>query len=465
MKVTVERTAPAEAVVTVEVEAERVDDAVRAALGQLSQRYVFPGFRRGKAPRNIVESFLGRDAIYREAVSRILEGTFDEAVEGEGLRPVAPADIEDEPDLVEGSPLTYRARVAVRPEVDFPDVRALEVEIAPHEVTDESVDAFIENVRRQRATLVEAEQVGEASMVRAEITTEVAGEVVEGPREGVIDVAEGDPVVTGLAAALVGSAVGETREVVWTVPEDGGQHAGEEALTRVHVLEVRDRVLPPVDETLAKALGAASVEEMRTRVRAYLAREMRTHVRQERLDKAVDVLLDAVSTVPPEPLVERQSDILWEEFLAELKRQRIPLEAYMAASGRDEAAVREGFRAQAERRAKRNIVLEALAEREGLDVGEGEIRAAAERLLGAERGRRDAKRTLSRGERTYIRDVLLREKALGFLAEIYAPWDADGEGEVSSDETGIEAATEAATEAAEAATETEAGAGAGPESD
>lgn len=435
MKVTVERTAPDEAVVSVEVEAERVDEAVRAALGHLSQRYVFPGFRRGKAPRNIVESFLGRDAIYQEALSHLVEATFDEAVDQERLRPVAAADLEGDPELAEGSPLTYRARVAVRPEVEFPDVRSLTVEVAPHAVSDADVDAFIESLRRQRAKLVEAGQVGEHSMVRAEVTTEVAGEVVEAPREGLLDMEQGDPVITGLNAALIGSPVGETREVVWTVPADNSPHAGKEALTRIRVLEARDRALPPLDEALAKALGATSVDDLRRQIRAYLVADARNRERQERLDRAVDALVDAVPSVAPEPLVERQSDILWEEFLSELRRQRIPLEAYQAAAGKDEATVRAELRPQAERRAKRNMVLEALADREGLEPVEGEIRAAADRLLGGgEKGRRDGKRTLSRGQRTYIRDVLLREKALSFLAEIYAPAGDDEAAQIVSGE-------------------------------
>jgi trigger factor len=421
VKVTVERTAPAEAVVSVEVEAPRVEQAVRTALGHLSQRYVFPGFRRGKAPRNIVESFLGRDAIYQEAISHLVESTFDEAVDQERLRPVAPADMESEPELVEGSPLVYTARVAVRPDVDFPNVRELKVEVQKREIGDGDVDTFIDSMRRQRAKLVEASQVSEHSVVRAEVMTEVDGEVVEAAREGLLDMEEGDPVITGLTEALVGSPAGETREVVWTVPEDNAKHAGKEALTRVHVLEVRDRVLPPLDEDLAKSMGATSLGELRTQAHAYLAAEARNRERQERLDQAVDALVDAVAATVPEPLVERQSDILWEEFLAELRRQRIPLEAYVAAAGKDEAAVREGFRPQAERRAKRNMVLEALADREGLEPEEGEIRAAADRLLGGEKGRRDGKRTLSRGQRTYIRDVLMREKALNFLADIHAP--------------------------------------------
>ncbi len=436
MKVTVERTAPDEAVVSVEVEAERVDQAVKAALGHLSQRYVLPGFRRGKAPRNIVESFLGRDAIYQEAISRLVESTFDEAVDQEHLRPIAPADMEEEPELVEGSPLVYKARVAVRPDLEFPDVRGLKVDVERREVGDDNVDAFIDSMRRQRARLVEADKVGEHSVVRAEVSTEIAGEVVEAPREGILDMEEGDPAIAGLTEALVGSPLGETREVVWTVPDDNPKHAGKEALTRVRILEVRDRVLPPLGEDLAKAMGANSLEDLRAQARAYLVADAQNHERHERLDRAVEALVQAIATPAPEPLVERQSDILWEEFLAELRRQRIPLEAYVAAAGKDEAAVREGFRPQAEFRAKRNMVLEALADREKLEPGEGEIRAAADRLLGGEKGRRDGKRTLSRGQRTYIRDSLMREKALNFLADIYAPVDesedadrAPGEGE------------------------------------
>lgn len=432
VNVTVERTGPDQALVAVEVEAERVDRAVADALRHLSQRYVIPGFRRGKAPRRIIESFLGKDAIYQEALSHLIDTTFDAAVEKEGLRPVGNADLEDDPNLVEGQPLAYRARVMIRPDITLDRVRDLEFETPHHEIDEAAVDSFLHDLRRQRADERDADTVGELSLVRAQVSTEVDGTVIEEPREGILDIEQGDPVITGLSEALVGTPVGETRQVVWTVPADHPEHAGKEALTRIEVLEVRDRVLPPLDEHLAKSAGAASVEDLRVKAREYLEAQMRNHIRQDRLEAAVNALSDSVEVSVPEPLVERQSDVLWEEFLVELKRQRIPLEAYVAASGRDESAVREGFRPQAERRAKRNLVLEALAEQEHLLPLEGEIRLAADRLLGrAEKGQKDGKRTLSRGQYAYVRDVLMREKALAFLTDIYAP---EEEGKASEGE-------------------------------
>lgn len=442
MKVTVERTQPDEALVTVEVEAERAQRAVEEAVRRLGQRYAFAGFRRGKAPRPIVEAFLGRDAILQEALGRLVEETFDEAVEQEGLRPVGSADLEGDPAIVEGQPLTYTARVAVRPPIELGDVRDLRVEVERREVDEQAVDAFLEEYRRQHAREREADRVGEQSLVRAEVTTEIGGEVVEGPRRTVLDMQAGDGDIAGLAAALNGSPVGETREVVWTVPATAPAHAGEEALTRIRVLGVVERELPPLDDALARHAGAESVADLRTKARAYLEAQERRREREARLDAAVDALVDRVAVAVPKPLVERQSDILWEEFALSLRQQGVPVEAYLAAANKDEAALREEMRPAAERRAKRNMVLEALAEREGLEPLEGEIAAAADRLLGRpEKGRRDGQRTLSRGQRAYIRDVLLREKALAFLADIYAPAD-EGEGEAPEGEA---EATEAAS--------------------
>ena len=422
MNVTVERTGPDEALVEIQVEAERVDRAVGEALRHLAQRYVFPGFRKGKAPRTIVESFLGRDAIYQDALQHLVEATFDEAVDQEGLRPVAGADLEEDVDLREGEPLVFKARVKVRPEIAFGPLDNLSVDVEAQPVGDEAVEAFLVSLRRQHARLKEADTVTEHAMVRAEVSTSVGGEVIEQPREGVLDMEEGDPVITDLASSLAGTAVGETREVVWTIPSDHPQHAGKEAVTRIHVLEVRDRELPALDDELARHAGAESVEDLRKRARTYLEDQERGRFQRARLDAAVNALVDRTDVAVPEPLVERQTDILWREFLAELRRQRIPLEAYRAAAGKDEAAVREGFRPQAERRAKRNMLLEALAETQGLVPLEGEIRANADRLLGApEKGPKDTKRTLSRGQRAYVRDVLLREKALAHLAGMYAP--------------------------------------------
>jgi trigger factor len=171
------------------------------------------------------------------------------------------------------------------------------------------------------------------------------------------------------------------------------------------------------------------VDELRAKVRESLERAARRRYVEQRVQRAVQLLTEAAQVTVPEPLVDRQTDILYEDFLRNLRQQGIPLEAYQAATGQDEKAIRERLRPRAEERAKQNLVLEALALQEELLPGEGEIRAAAQELLGiGEKGPRRQERTLTRGQREYLRDVLLRQHAMELLQRLFGEAEAE-EGE------------------------------------
>jgi trigger factor len=232
VNVTVERTAPDTAVISVEVEPERVSRAVGEAYRRLAQRYAIPGFRRGKVPRPVLESFLGRDTIYREALEQLVDETFDEAVESQDLRVVGSAQLEETAELRDGEPLRYRATVKVKPPVTVPDPRQLTVDVDKPAVTEEDVEHFLQDLQRVHGKLVKAEEVGPHSLVRAEVETEVEGQLLEEKRETLLDMEQGDPLVEDLPAALAGSPAGEVRQVVWTVPQDHPLHGGKEAVTR-----------------------------------------------------------------------------------------------------------------------------------------------------------------------------------------------------------------------------------------
>lgn len=421
MKVSVERTAPDEAIVSVEVEPERVNQAVGEAYRHLAQRYAIPGFRRGHAPRTVIDTYVGKPSVEQEALEHLMDTTFYEAVDQERLRPIGQVELQDEVHLEEGQALAYRAKVRVKPEVALAPHVGLSIDVEPHEVSDSDVDAYIETMRREAGRLVPAQQVGPHCLVRAKVRTEVDGNVLEEERETVLDMEQGDPVVENLPTALDGSPVGELRQVVWTVPAEHPTHGGQEATTTIEILEIHDRELPEVDQAFAERVGAGGVEELRSRVRRILDVEAQYEYQRARVQAAVDALAAATEVDVPEPLVERQSDILWEEFLDNLRQNRIALEAYLTATGQTEATIREGFKDDAVKRAKRNLVLEALARKENLPPAEGEIWEAAGQLLGINRkGGKGSKRTLSRGQREYLEDVVLRQHALDLLGRLYA---------------------------------------------
>jgi trigger factor len=434
--VKVERLSPSEARLTVEVEPERVERALDGAYRRLAGRYNVPGFRRGKVPRPVLERLLGADALADEALDPLMTETFEEALAQEGLDPLARAEIEGAPKIVRGQPFTYVAKVPVRPEVRVPDVRSLTVNVPRPEVTDADVDQMIRRMAESRGQLTEGTQVEPDGVVVAAVSTEVGGEEQEGGGDATIDLGRPD-VLPGAREALEGAEVGETRQVVWNLPADHPSHPGAEAVTRFEVKKVLRREVPPVDDALARAVGAASLDELRASVRRGMERELAERWRAARLDAAVAALVAGTELAVPDVLVDEHLESHWQEFLARLRRAKLSLPAYLAMAGKDEDTVRREMRPDAVEDTRRNLVLEGLAIAEGLEPAEGEIRLAAEQLLPRRRSK-DGSR-LSAGERRYVRDVLRRTKARRLLESLYArpPGEAEDETE---DGAGVSAA-------------------------
>jgi trigger factor len=175
LKVSVERTAPDEAILLVEVEPERVNQAVGEAYRRLAQRYVIPGFRRGHAPRTVIDTYVGKPSVEQEALERLLDTTFYEAVDQEHLRPIGAIELQEEVHLEEGQALAYRAKVHVKPDVTVAAYEGLTIDVEPPTVSAEDVDTYIEAMRREAGRLVPTEQVGPHSIVQARVKTEVEG--------------------------------------------------------------------------------------------------------------------------------------------------------------------------------------------------------------------------------------------------------------------------------------------------
>ncbi len=413
------RTEPgSRAVLEIEVPEDEVARAMDAAYATLVRRVQVPGFRRGKAPRPILERHIGMDALREEALRRLVPERYSEAVSQAGIAPITRPSIEvkDGPD---GKGLHLTATVDVYPKVILPDYRAMRVPRESRPVADEDVDRALEDVRARHGRLVSTkdEAARRGDFVLLNVTTlsaPAAGappglERLQPGRELLVEVG-GGLLPAPVEAALEGARAGEDR----TAQVEG---AGE---VTVHVGDVRRKELPPLDDAFARTVSdRLTLAALREGLRTRLAQERAADEARELRERVLDAMLAQTTVDLPESLVRHELEHMLEDLSGRLRSRGLSLESYLRSQGKDEAALLADLRPGAERRVRSRLLLEAVAEQEALTVAEEEMAAEVEKLAGelkqdvpkvqawlAEGGRREG-----------LRESILRRKAMTLLVD------------------------------------------------
>lgn len=385
--------------VRVEVPKEKVEERYQALLRDVAKRVRIPGFRPGKAPLKVVEARIGREELLSDLKERLVEETYPLAVQELGLLPVAAKVVEEE--LREGEGFRYVAEVENYPEVQLPDWRSFDLQVAQEEVTEEMVDKALEELRHRYAELVPVDreaQEKDHAFVRTE-------EGAEFP----IDLSKALPHVR---EALLGKRAGEV--VMVPVLNEKGEKVRE---VRTEILEVKTLELPELDEEFARTLEAESLEELREKVRESLKRQAEARYQEARERAFLEKLAEGLEAEIPPSMLEAEERHLLEHLAEDLARQGIPLEAYLKAL--EEKGELEKFREElgqeALKRVKRSLAKERLAEELKPEVSEEEWQAylqAVARSYGIplqELRREFGERGLARLRAAYIQDKALKE--------------------------------------------------------
>ncbi|HEX2185330.1 MAG TPA: trigger factor, partial [Chloroflexota bacterium] len=432
MKVTTEKPEPGVAALTVEVPPEEFDRAVDQAWRRVSNRVNIPGFRRGKAPRVLVERHVGPAAINEEALRRLLPERYDAAVEETGIAPIERPSF-DIVQLETGKPLVFKATVAVQPTVELGDYGTLEIEQETVSVSQEEVDRVLERLRESQAQWVPVEDRGleMGDQAIADLKIEFAAEGDQpGPKterkdSEVILGENGFP--QGFDEQVLGARAGETRTftLTWQVPRRGSEPGAEgeadegevqrTAEFTVAVKDVKHKQVPELSDDFAKSLGEhETLEGLVAEVRARLQEEALRAARVATENKAIEAAVAKGTFEVPERLIEAETESLVEERRRSMASQGITLERYLAVLGRDEAEWRAELREQALGRIKARVLLDAIAEKEGIAVTPQEVATEIERTAQSYGPQADqVRRSLQTKEnRARVETSLRRQKAL-----------------------------------------------------
>ncbi len=406
----------------IEVPADRLDRAVRDAVSRLSRQTRVSGFRPGKAPRPILERVLGQGAVLDEAVEHLVQDVYREAIIEQGIVPLTNADVEVV-QAEEGKPLVFKATIQVPPEVTLGDYAGFNFRPEIETIDDGKVDKVVGELRDQNATLAAVEDRGAKDGDWA-----VIGFV--GTRDGVpFDGGTTDRMplilgeerlIPGFEAHLVGLRPGESTEFDIAFPEDYPEAAlaGQQAHFAVDLKELREKILPDVDDAFAQNMGEyADLAALRADVAQRLHRNALDRARHEFADRIIEYAV-ANSTIDlPDILVDQEVEVMHDEFRTTLSSQGIGEAAYLKATEKTDADLHAEFRPQAEHRTRVLLVLSKIAEAEGIEVSEADVEAEIDRARARYQDPKTVKYFESERGRNFIRSSLRRTQVVETLVD------------------------------------------------
>jgi trigger factor len=395
---------------TVEVPQEDLEHAVEHATSDLAGSVKVPGFREGKVPPEVLQARLGRERIFKEAVESHIGGWFMNAAATTRIRPIAAPEYDYELPTSDEQEFQFTATVPVQPKPEPADWTELEVPYAEPEIPEGLIDQELEELRASVAELAPVE--GRAARTGDVLVVDALDETGEGQRDLVVELGSGR-LVEEIERALTGASQGETKEVEFELAD------GSTGTATVEVKELKEKVLPPLDDELAKAASEFdTLEELRAdierRIREVLEEEAETQFRSA----AVDRLVEASNVQVGGPLVEARTRELLNGLGRSLERRGISAEAYFQLSGQTADELVERMGAEAALSVARELVLEAVADKLGLEVSDEEIEELIREQAALQGDDADeaVKQVFADGRQELLRSDLRLRKALDRVA-------------------------------------------------
>ena len=383
MKVTRDNASPIEVTLTVELATDDENPFIERSYRRVVSRLNIPGFRRGRAPRHIVESMMGRTALLQEALEFMVPETLDKVLQDEEVSAFGDPSIE----VTELEPVSFTATIPLEPTVDLGNYREIRVETEPVEVTEEEVDGVLDRVRDEQAVWEPVERAAEyGDRLNLNVLGTMDEEtVVEDEDVEYIPNEENVLPFPGFAPNLVGMSEDEESEFTVTVPDDypREQYAGKDIQFQVSVLSVKQKSLPELDDDFAMSVGDGfdDLEALRNNVRESLTSQAESAARNDLEQKSLEALCE-VAVVNASPLLyERELEAMQADRERMLRQQGLDLATYLRFMGKSADEFLDEMRPNAERRLVSALVMRKLAEVEEIEISDEDVQSETDRLL------------------------------------------------------------------------------------
>lgn len=381
MNVTTEKIENHKVVLTIEVPAEELDKGIKAACKSLANRVNIPGFRKGKAPRRILEMNIGKEAILDEAFDRVAQKAFNEALKQENLDPVDRPQV-DIVTLEEGKDVVFKATITPVPEVTLGEYKGLKVAKDAVEVKDEQVEEQVKNILNHHAKMVDAEEgatVANDDFITLDFKGEVDGVAFAGGEGKDYPLQIGShSFIDTFEDQLVGLKVGEEKDVNVTFPEEyhAKDLAGKAAVFHCKINSIKHKEMPELTDEFVKASTSyESIEDMKAKLRENIEKNAQREADTKRRNEILKQATDNITVDIPEVMVENRVSNMIQELSVNLENQGMNLDAYLKYANMDMAKLREQYKESAAIAVKTDLMLDAVAKAEDIKVENADINA------------------------------------------------------------------------------------------
>ncbi len=423
MSLQVEKLEKNMAKLTIEVAAENLEKAIEKAYRKNKNKISVPGFRKGKVPRQMIEKMYGKEIFYEDAVNMLIPEEYAKAYDECGEEIVSSPKI-DVVQVEAGQPFIFTAEVALKPEVRLGKYKGVKVGKIETEVTDAEVDAEIDKERERNARniTVEDRAVKDGDMTVLDFEGFVDGVAFEGGKGEDYPLTIGSGAfIPGFEDQLVGAEIGKEVEVNVTFPENyqAEELKGKDAVFKCTVKEIKEKELPELDDEFAGEVSEfETLAEYREDVRKKLSEQKETEAKREKEDKAIDAVIDDSDMEIPEAMIETQQRQMVDEFAQRIQMQGLTLDQYFKFTGNSHEMLLEQVKPQAEKRIKSRLVLEAVVEKENIEVSEDDYTKEVERMAEMYQMEADKVREmLGEDEKKNVMKDIAIQKAVEFVAE------------------------------------------------
>ena len=423
MSTTVEKISSNKVKLSFDIDAAKFDEAMGKAYIKVRGQVAIPGFRKGHAPRKMIENMYGEGVFYDEAFELIFDEVYGPAIDENKLEVVDRPQV-DIQQIGTGKNLQFTCEVFVKPDVTLGKYKGVEVKKEHTLVTEDDVNAEIEKERNKQAAEVSVDDraVAEGDTVNLDYSGSVDGvKFAGGTAEGQTLKIGSHTFIPGFEEQMVGMNIGEEKDLNVTFPTEyhAPDLAGKEAVFHVKVNSITETQLPALDDDFAKDISEFdTLDAYKADVRAKLEAQAAERDNNAFTNAVIEKVMANATVEIPDAMVERQIDSMVRNFEARLAQQGLKLADFMKYTGQDEKSFRNQYRDQAEKSVRANLVLEAVENVEKFEAAEEEIDAEIEKFA-KQIGQNveDLKKNLTEGDREYFKADVIRDKAVKFLCD------------------------------------------------
>jgi len=409
----------------IEVEVEKVDEALDKAFKKVVKQVSVPGFRKGKVPRKIFETRFGVESLYNDALDILLPEGYEQALNESGIEPVDRPEIDIET-IEQGKPFVFKATVVVKPEVQLGEYKGLEVPEKDFSVKEEAIEEELNQLQNRHAEIevLEKGEVQNGDTAVIDFDGFVNGEAFEGGKgeKYSLEIGSGS-FIPGFEEQVIGMKKGEEKEIQVTFPENYHSEdlAGKETTFKVLVHDIKRKKLPELDDEFAKDVDFETLDELKADIQVKLEERAKHDQEHYVRDTIIEKAVENATVEIPEVMVVQEIQGMMKDFEQQLSYQGLNLDLYYQFTNTDESALKEQFKNDAQTRVKTNLVLEAIAKAENIEVSDEDVEKELQQL--AEQYKREVEEirqmfsARSNGFDGLKADIQIR-KTIDFLVEL-----------------------------------------------